>query len=67
MTLYVAQERIEEEELEVLYPLELKPYVTREVWCFDPDGSCWYSRSRRLKKTTVLSRKTMCRGLKPLI
>jgi uncharacterized glyoxalase superfamily protein PhnB len=27
-----------EEELEVLYPLELKPYGTRELWCFDPDG-----------------------------
>jgi catechol 2,3-dioxygenase-like lactoylglutathione lyase family enzyme len=27
-----------EEELEVLYPLERKPYGTREVWCFDPDG-----------------------------
>jgi len=45
MTLHVAVEGIEdiyqellEEELEVLYPLELKPYGTREVWCFDPDG-----------------------------
>lgn len=27
-----------EEELEVLYPLELKPYGTWELWCFDPDG-----------------------------
>jgi catechol 2,3-dioxygenase-like lactoylglutathione lyase family enzyme len=27
-----------EEELEVLYALELKPYGTRELWCFDPDG-----------------------------
>jgi uncharacterized glyoxalase superfamily protein PhnB len=27
-----------EEELEVLYPLELKPYSTHELWCFDPDG-----------------------------
>ena len=27
-----------EEEMEVLYPLELRPYGTREIWCFDPDG-----------------------------
>lgn len=45
MTLHVAVVGIEdiyqellEEELEVLYPLELKPYGTRELWCFDPDG-----------------------------
>lgn len=45
MTLHVEVQGIEdiyqellEEELEVLYPLELKPYGTRELWCFDPDG-----------------------------
>lgn len=27
-----------EEELEILYPLELKPYGVKELWCFDPDG-----------------------------
>lgn len=27
-----------EEDLEILYPLEVKPYGTRELWCFDPDG-----------------------------
>ena len=27
-----------EEDLEILYPLERKPYGTRELWCFDPDG-----------------------------
>lgn len=27
-----------EEDLEILYPLELKPYGARELWCFDPDG-----------------------------
>jgi catechol 2,3-dioxygenase-like lactoylglutathione lyase family enzyme len=27
-----------EEDLEILYPLELKPYGIRELWCFDPDG-----------------------------
>ena len=27
-----------EEDLEVLYPLERKPYGTLELWCFDPDG-----------------------------
>lgn len=27
-----------EEKLEILYPLELKPYGARELWCFDPDG-----------------------------
>ena len=31
-------EAILEEELEVLYPLEVKPYGTKELWCFDPDG-----------------------------
>jgi catechol 2,3-dioxygenase-like lactoylglutathione lyase family enzyme len=27
-----------EENLEVLYPLEEKPYGVKELWCFDPDG-----------------------------
>jgi catechol 2,3-dioxygenase-like lactoylglutathione lyase family enzyme len=27
-----------EEGLEVLYPLEEKPYGMKEMWCFDPDG-----------------------------
>jgi catechol 2,3-dioxygenase-like lactoylglutathione lyase family enzyme len=27
-----------EEDLEILYPLQLKPYGSRELWCFDPDG-----------------------------
>lgn len=27
-----------EEGLEVLYPLEIKPYGIKEFWCFDPDG-----------------------------
>lgn len=27
-----------EEGLEVLYPLQLKPYGVKELWCFDPDG-----------------------------
>lgn len=27
-----------EENLEILYPLELKPYGVKELWCFDPDG-----------------------------
>ncbi len=29
---------IEEEGLEILYPLEVKPYGMKELWCFDPDG-----------------------------
>jgi catechol 2,3-dioxygenase-like lactoylglutathione lyase family enzyme len=29
---------IMEEDLEILYPLELKPYGVKEMWCFDPDG-----------------------------
>jgi hypothetical protein len=29
---------ISEEGLEFLYPLELKPYGVKELWCFDPDG-----------------------------
>jgi len=29
---------IMEEDLEILYPLELKPYGLKELWCFDPDG-----------------------------
>jgi len=29
---------IAEEGLEVLYPLEVKPYGVKEMWCFDPDG-----------------------------
>jgi len=29
---------IGEEGLEILYPLEIKPYGIKEMWCFDPDG-----------------------------
>lgn len=29
---------IQEEGLEILYPLEVKPYGVKEMWCFDPDG-----------------------------
>jgi catechol 2,3-dioxygenase-like lactoylglutathione lyase family enzyme len=29
---------IMEEEMEILYPLEVKPYGVKEMWCFDPDG-----------------------------
>ncbi|HPX62263.1 MAG TPA: VOC family protein [Deltaproteobacteria bacterium] len=29
---------IMEEGLEILYPLEIKPYGVKEMWCFDPDG-----------------------------
>lgn len=31
-------EAIAEEGLEVLYPLAVKPYGIKELWCFDPDG-----------------------------
>lgn len=27
-----------EEELEILYDLEVQPYGMKDVWCFDPDG-----------------------------
>jgi predicted enzyme related to lactoylglutathione lyase len=27
-----------EEGLEILYPLDIKPYGVMEMWCFDPDG-----------------------------
>ena len=27
-----------EEDLDILYPLEVKPYGTKELWVFDPDG-----------------------------
>lgn len=29
---------IMDEEMEILYPLEIKPYGIKEMWCFDPDG-----------------------------
>lgn len=29
---------LDEEGLEILYPLEGKPYGMKELWCFDPDG-----------------------------
>lgn len=45
MTLHFRVEGIDDiydaildEELEVLYPLEEKPYGMKELWCFDPDG-----------------------------
>lgn len=31
-------EAVVEEDLEVFYPLETKPYGVREFWCYDPDG-----------------------------
>ncbi len=31
-------EAVAEEELEIFYPLETKPYGVKEFWCFDPDG-----------------------------
>ncbi len=31
-------EAVVEEEMEVFYPLETKPYGIKEFWCFDPDG-----------------------------
>jgi uncharacterized glyoxalase superfamily protein PhnB len=27
-----------EEGLEILYPLQVRPYGIKEMWCFDPDG-----------------------------
>ena len=45
MTLHIPVREIEgmyaallEEEMEILYPLEVKPYRMKELWCFDPDG-----------------------------
>jgi uncharacterized glyoxalase superfamily protein PhnB len=29
---------LEEEGMEVLYPLDIRPYGMKELWCFDPDG-----------------------------
>ncbi len=29
---------VNEEGLEILYPLEIRPYGVKEMWCFDPDG-----------------------------
>lgn len=45
VTLHLRVEGIEEiyqglldEDLEILYPLQRKPYGVFELWCFDPDG-----------------------------
>lgn len=45
MTLHFRVKEIEEiydavmeEDLEILYPLEKKPYGMKDLWCFDPDG-----------------------------
>lgn len=45
MTIHVAvddiidtYEAVVEENLEIFYPLETKPYGVKEFWCFDPDG-----------------------------
>lgn len=32
------RDAIIEEGLEILYPLDIKPYGVKEMWCFDPDG-----------------------------
>jgi catechol 2,3-dioxygenase-like lactoylglutathione lyase family enzyme len=29
---------LNDEGMEILYPLEEKPYGMKELWCFDPDG-----------------------------
>jgi catechol 2,3-dioxygenase-like lactoylglutathione lyase family enzyme len=31
-------EAVLDEELEILYPLEEKPYGMKDLWCYDPDG-----------------------------
>ena len=31
-------EAILEEDMEVFYPLDEKPYGIKDLWCFDPDG-----------------------------
>ncbi|GLI39799.1 VOC family protein [Geobacter hydrogenophilus] len=31
-------EAVAEEDMEIFYPLETKPYGIKEFWCFDPDG-----------------------------
>ena len=31
-------EAILDEDLDILYPLDKKPYGIKDVWCFDPDG-----------------------------
>ena len=31
-------EAILEEEMDILYPLDRKPYGIKDLWCFDPDG-----------------------------
>lgn len=45
MTLHFPVENIEEihaalveEDIEMLYPLQVMPYGVKEIWCFDPDG-----------------------------
>jgi len=45
MTLHFRVEEIEDiadalagEGMDILYPLEEKPYGMKEMWCFDPDG-----------------------------
>ncbi len=45
LTLHFEVEDIEEindaiieEGLEILYPLQVRPYGIKEMWCFDPDG-----------------------------
>lgn len=32
------RDAVMEEDMEILYPLEEKPYGVKEMWCFDPDG-----------------------------
>lgn len=32
------RDAIMEEDMEILYHLEEKPYGVKEMWCFDPDG-----------------------------
>ncbi|WP_333798608.1 VOC family protein, partial [Trichlorobacter lovleyi] len=32
------RDAILEEDMEILYHLEEKPYGVKEMWCFDPDG-----------------------------
>ncbi len=47
-----------EEDMEVLYPLEIKPYGVKELWCFDPDGYLVVMEEQVQKKQNAVKAKS---------
>lgn len=50
------RDAILEEDMEILYHLEEKPYGVKEMWCFDPDGYLVVLEEPTLRRTNKAGR-----------